>query len=300
MSSGCLHPVARGAFLYPCGKCPECRQQYQEEMAQRLYLESRVSKSSWFLTLTYSDENMPLSDGQPCFDRDRIDQYLRALRDDLKRDKIHLRYFFTCEEGDLTNRIHYHALLYLDDFLSLQQVYVMCKKHWHGLGWISVSSTGIGCCKYVAKYCLKDLPTFREPRKFDDGSRNPHFPFRLFSNRPGLGCTDDCIYYYEQLFELNKNYIDWNQFEIDQKLTSSRIIPKIPRTVRFHMGDWTQYRLSSLGWSRFYKMGDELLKNFEDDFLNPLIDGERVPDYSRDLEIMKKRIKLRQLKKNVL
>ena len=270
-----------------------------------MYLESRVSRSSWFLTLTYSDECMPTFEGAPCFDRKEVDRYIRALRDDLKVDGIHLRYFFTCEEGDLSSRIHYHALLFLDGFLSLQQVYMLCKKHWHDQGWISVSSTGVGCCKYVAKYCLKDSPSYQEPRKLLDGSRNPFFPFRLFSNRPGLGCSPECISYYESVFGLGESYISWDQVNLDRILNSQRVIPKVPRTVRHHLSPDTQSKLTSVGWSRFFSMQDDLKISSEDDELNPFCEdlpGEfvRLPNYQVDLDIIRKRIKLRQLKKNVL
>lgn len=258
-------------------------------------MESLVSQCSYFLTLTYNEEDLPRNyAGVPCFSREHIDKYIRALRDDLKVDKIRLRYFFTCEEGDLSSRPHYHALLYFSEFLSLQQVYELCKKHWHNRGWISASSTGVGCCKYVAKYCLKDTPGLVEP-KWDQetGELNPLRAFRLFSRRPGIGATPECVQYYSDILGLNEKFVNFSELSPSP---SSKLIPKVPRCIRNRLPESQQYKLTSVGWKRFYDMQPKLYENYYVFGYDTDL-GDHINDYSKDFEIMKKRIKLRKLKK---
>lgn len=65
--SGCVrsHLSEREGYDYfyeyiqvPCGKCLGCRLDYSHEWAVRMMMEKEVSDSAWFITLTYSDENI--------------------------------------------------------------------------------------------------------------------------------------------------------------------------------------------------------------------------------------------------
>lgn len=46
----------------PCGQCIGCRLEYSRQWANRITLETKKYKpeESWFLTLTYNDENIPI------------------------------------------------------------------------------------------------------------------------------------------------------------------------------------------------------------------------------------------------
>ena len=289
----CLHPVTtKRGILFPCGKCPACLNQRKEELAERIFFESRVSPSSYFLTLTYDEEHLPTYNGTPSFDKEQIQTYLRALRDRLRRQHIFLRYFLTCEYGDIGLRSHYHAILYFSEFLSLQQVWILCNEVWQK-GIVYLSSVGAGCCRYVSKYCLKD----DESRSFELPSGDPRKPFRLFSRRPGIGASDDAVEYWYQRFDLSKNY-----FDFDSVLYSGNgeaFIPKIPRVVRSKFDDFTQRKISAVGWSRFFGLQEEFGRSLRDPGLNVYDEktNEASPIFDRDLEIMKKTRKLRKLKK---
>lgn len=295
----CLHPVAtpRG-ILFPCGKCPACLSERREELAERIFFESRVSASSYFVTLTYDDEHLPFDRqlGINCFDKQEIQTYIRRIRDYLRPRDVSLRYFLTCEFGDASNRSHYHAVVYLSSFLSLQQVWILFNEFWKR-GIVYVSSVGAGCCKYVAKYCLKDDGN----ESYSFPSSSPAKPFRLFSRRPGIGCTDECVQYWYDRFQLNKNYYDFDS--VNMYGSGEKFIPRIPRVVRNKFDEFTQSKISQVGWSKFYALQEDLGKALSDPALNRCVDpslNKWEPILDKDLEIKRKARKLRQLKKNCL
>lgn len=294
MSSSCFHPIpTRNGLLFPCGKCPACLSQRKEELAQRLYIEACSSRCAYFVTLTYEDNELVYCDSDiPTFDKEQVRIFIRSLRDFLRSKKISLRYFLTSEYGDKSLRPHYHAIIYFSEFLSLQQVYELISKKW-SFGLVYISSIGRGCLKYVSKYCLKDDGTENLDRK------NPYKPFRLFSRRPGIGCTDESVFWYYNLWSLHQNYFDPDQFEFAKR--GAQFIPKVPRTVRNHFDDVTKQKLSAVGWSKFYQMQEQLGINLRDKNLNNW-DGfiNNVPNKQRDFVVKEKIRKLRQLKKNCI
>ena len=60
----CLHPVKvktlRGIQLVKCGKCPACENSLRSELRAKVQSEENNALSTFFITLTYSDENLPL------------------------------------------------------------------------------------------------------------------------------------------------------------------------------------------------------------------------------------------------
>ena len=60
----CLHPVKvktlRGIQLVKCGKCPACENSLRSEMRAKVQSEENNALSTFFITLTYSDEYLPL------------------------------------------------------------------------------------------------------------------------------------------------------------------------------------------------------------------------------------------------
>lgn len=295
----CLHPTTtRRGILFPCGKCPACLSQRKEELAERIFFESRVSPCSYFVTLTYDDSHLPSDPdtGQMCFDKLGIQIYLRRVRDFLRPRDIKMRYFLTCEYGDLSFRSHYHAVVFLSSFLSLQQAWTLFSDLWEK-GIVYLSSVGAGCCRYVAKYALKDDPQ----ESFDLPAGDPRKPFRLFSRRPGIGATDECVHYWSEQFGLHKRFYQWDSFSYYDN--GEKFLPKIPRVVRSKFDEFTQRKITEVGWSRFYSLQEDLGKALSDSSLNVCIDPDSNTYESRfekDLEIKKKTRKLRQLKKHCL
>lgn len=107
----------------PCGRCGFCLSNRRKEWSFRLQKEMRYHESASFITLTYSDPNLPILDhvdrstGE-CF---RFPVLVKKhLRDFVKRVRYYqkqftdskLKYYAVGEYGSKTNRPHYHALMF--------------------------------------------------------------------------------------------------------------------------------------------------------------------------------------------
>lgn len=170
-----------------------------DEWRTRLTHESKLHTSSSFLTLTYSDTNLP----------DDLSVSLRPLQLFLKRLRKQLapksiRFFACGEYGDRTHRPHYHALIFGHDFsedrkpwrkapsghtLYRSEVLERC---WtlgsSELGIFTPDSAG-----YVARYCLKKINGDRaathyqrvHPETGEIVTVRPEFA--TMSTRPGIG-----------------------------------------------------------------------------------------------------------------
>lgn len=118
-----LHPKGPADLALPCGQCLGCRLARAQEWAARIMHETQDHNHCQFVTLTYSDEHLP-SELVP---RD-LTLFLKRTRSALARLRKHnpaivgnpagslyyrkLRYFACGEYGDITERPHYHAILF--------------------------------------------------------------------------------------------------------------------------------------------------------------------------------------------
>lgn len=204
----CLHPtILKDGTPFPCGNCPVCRMKYRKQMALRIYMEKCIEKpfKSYFLTLTYNDQNIPLSAERQCFDRRHITRFLDSLRHRLSRYGLSLRYFGTCEYGEEGYRPHYHFITFLYQAKSAQtgfDVRSFRDRHFFnreivGPLWrygFTYDGTVTGpSIMYCTAYALKDDEALeRDWRGFEEGR-----PFRVFSLKPGLGLTDNCVEWWQ-------------------------------------------------------------------------------------------------------
>lgn len=119
MSTTCIKPFTRkvesNIYTLPCGKCPKCYQRRINGWTHRLLEEEKISSSSYFLTLTYDNEKVPIIENQTTkhcqltlLKRD-IQLFIKRLR---KANKNTLKYFLCGEYGDKTMRPHYHMILF--------------------------------------------------------------------------------------------------------------------------------------------------------------------------------------------
>lgn len=94
-----------------CGKCLPCKMIKSYQKANRLMIEGVNREFSYFVTLTFNDENYfekellfkPLRQGQ---------LFMKRLRKRFKGVKI--KYFLTSELGTLGKRFHYHLIIFSD------------------------------------------------------------------------------------------------------------------------------------------------------------------------------------------
>ena len=142
-----------------CGQCVNCRLQHAAQSAIRCLHEARSHEVNTFVTLTYSDENLP-SDGG--LDHSHFQLFLKRLRD---RSDFKFKMVMCGEYGEKSARPHYHALLFGCDFsdrrfyrktklghnLDTSQFLEDCWK----LGFCTVGDVTYESCRYVTGYVMK-------------------------------------------------------------------------------------------------------------------------------------------------
>lgn len=175
----CKRPILVGKVrhkqrLVPCGKCAQCKANLRAEWCGRLAVENFHCLRSYFVTLTYSDENLRMSDLYiPSVWKDDIQKFIKRMRKHLS-----LRYFCTAEYGSHTMRPHYHVLFFIQEDYDMLKFGNLVDEIWK-LGLIHIGEVSPASIAYCTKYCMKDnngYPTGANP------------PFRLMSKIPPLGC----------------------------------------------------------------------------------------------------------------
>lgn len=180
----CINPRTIGVYTYGCGQCNPCRFNKRRVWTHRILLEALCHSASSFVTLTYTDENLPV-------DRSvsgrAIQLFMKRLR---KAYGKPLRYFAVGEYGDETERPHYHLALFGIGTGSLGRVrnhgisYVtdpLVDRCW-SLGKTDVKELVPETAAYLCGYVVKKLSSPTDPRL---GGRAPEFA--RMSRRPGIG-----------------------------------------------------------------------------------------------------------------
>lgn len=166
---GCNFPVGvhrkdGSPTVRPCGTCMDCRLDYSRQWAIRCYHEAMMHDQNAFVTLTYSDENIP-DDGS--IQKGELINFMKRLRSEIEPKKV--RFFGCGEYGEKYDRPHYHACLFGFDFpdkeilkaeakrkRNLDILYIsemlgkVWKKGFHTIGEVNFKTAG-----YVARYITK-------------------------------------------------------------------------------------------------------------------------------------------------
>ncbi|QCS36134.1 replication initiator protein [Capybara microvirus Cap1_SP_137] len=104
-------PVQHRYIEVPCGKCPECRNARKIEWVGRCLAEMETTPFTYFLTLTYDNDHLV-----PVPTKREAQLFIKRLR-----KIIPCRYLIVGELGDLSNRAHYHAIIFSKkEFSDLQ------------------------------------------------------------------------------------------------------------------------------------------------------------------------------------
>ena len=194
-----------------CGKCPVCRKRYVSDYTIRLQEEDKVSSSSFFITLTYAPEHVPLTEtNQMTLVKQHHKNFIKALR---KRNKATIRYFGVGEYGDLGSRPHYHIILFnLEDAKLIgkskegypEYYSKAVDKSWNK-GNIQIRAVGFESIAYTLSYMNKG-------RKIGHHPNDPREPeFNLKSK--GLGkawLTEENI---KQAILQGRNYMTVNGYK---------------------------------------------------------------------------------------
>lgn len=205
----------------PCGQCIGCRLDYSREWADRIMLESTLWENSWFVTLTYSEEFVPIKQvinketGELIEGKTLVPEHLTKFMKDLRRyykyhyDQVNIRFYACGEYGGQTERPHYHLCVFnlpLFDlepfFLNAQhdQIYkcATIEKIW-GKGIISVGKLTWNSAAYVARYMLKKQKGDGASWYYQSKGQLPEFT--RMSRRPGIGA----MYYEGHKEDIYKN-----------------------------------------------------------------------------------------------
>lgn len=159
-----------------CGRCVPCLRKKQIDWCFRLQKELNTSSSACFLTLTYNDNTIPISEGGYSLARRDFQLFMKRLRKHANQ-KQKIKYYACGEYGDKTERPHYHAIVFnlpkpFDKYIQ---------KAWK-LGHIHIGTVTEASIFYTTKYALKGLRR-KKPFEYDEQGREPQF--QLMSN--GLG-----------------------------------------------------------------------------------------------------------------
>lgn len=186
--SGRVQPI-------PCRQCIGCRLDYATQWGVRMMDEAACHEWNWFLTLTYSDENLP-----PHGSLRPRDMQLFWKR--VRKAGLSGRHGEVGEYGETTGRPHYHAAAFgleLDDLVLFQKnergepLWTSRRleelwPHGHSLvGMLTMDSA-----RYIAGYMVRDTRAKDEGRydvlDLSTGDLVPRVPpyFRM-SRRPGIG-----------------------------------------------------------------------------------------------------------------
>lgn len=151
----------------PCGQCNWCRLENSRGKAVRAAHEASLYPQNCFITLTYSEENLPRSpSGLPTVDYDHPVDFINRLRGRLGDHKV--RSFGCCEYGDQGGRPHYHICLFnykpsdltfykqsrLGDNLYNSE---FLSDVWHRLGHVVIGDLTFESAAYVARYVTKKI-----------------------------------------------------------------------------------------------------------------------------------------------
>lgn len=143
----CANPYMVGSIPCSCYNCFACRINRARVWSHRILLETLKNEFNSFLTLTYSDDNLPKNGGVKYED---AKNFIKRLRQNVGERKI--RYYLCGEYGSQTRRPHYHAALF--GISPLENVTV--EKSW-GLGNIYLGELTPQSASYVAGYVQKKL-----------------------------------------------------------------------------------------------------------------------------------------------
>lgn len=191
-------------LVIPCGGCISCRLAKSRDWATRMKCEAQLHDDNTFLTLTYSDEQLPDDYG---IHLRHLQLFIKRLRRAIEPTKI--RYFGVGEYGETNLRPHYHLILFGYGFPdrmlekkspSGHMLYTsdLVRRLWadeeersRGYHWVGNFSTDSAA--YVARYTMKKIGGAMAADHYQrlhplTGEISHVCPeFAVMSKRPGIG-----------------------------------------------------------------------------------------------------------------
>lgn len=234
----------RGEFFeIPCGHCIGCRLDYAKEWANRCMLEAKEYKHNEMLTLTYNEENLPVTKTEKTHEgivehatlvKKDVQDFLKRLRQTWKRkyNWENIRFYMCGEYGELNGRPHYHLIMF--NLPVFDKEYLNTNKKGYeqmtskeieaiwGKGRIALSPVNWETCSYVARYIMKKQKGPGSKEYYEEKGQIPEYV--CMSRNPGIARNyyeqkKDTIYLTDEIFIPTKNGI--------QKVRPNRYFDKL-------------------------------------------------------------------------
>lgn len=199
----------------PCGRCEFCLERKRQDWANRLKDELKFARSAFFITLTYDDKNLPLTEMtddkediillekndnvtqcSPTLWKKDVQKFMKRLRYYQKKSKYKwpVKYYLVGEYGTESYRPHYHALIFNINKYAISKLEGIWNK-----GYIMLGSVTEKSILYTTKYMLTKNHCPLGAMK----------PFSLASKKPAIGseylrCSKDW-YKKNQVFTTKNN-----------------------------------------------------------------------------------------------
>lgn len=212
--AGVVFDVKRGdnvlhELKVPCGQCLGCKQKRIRDWALRCQHESKMHKYSYFVTLTYNEENLPdgnslcYNDFQAFMKKARHWYGIFDWKTKKQWDSTKIR-FFMCGEYGALKRPHYHVLLYNFPIPDLQYLKKSEKGSvlytselvewlWNKRGFVTIGLVEYASAAYVAQYCINKMGVEEEDYQFLDLETGEVIKRKKemvqMSRKPGIGST---------------------------------------------------------------------------------------------------------------
>lgn len=107
------------SYGVPCGKCPPCIKSRISGWRFRLEQEEKVSLNTYFITLTYDTQYVPITNkGWLTLDKKALTLFMKKLRikqsrhQKIPKDYPKIKYYACAEYGNKMQRPHYHIILF--------------------------------------------------------------------------------------------------------------------------------------------------------------------------------------------
>jgi len=156
--------------------------------------EASLHRDNSFITLTFSDSNLPFNRS---LDVGIFQRFMKRLRKEL--DPVKIRFFHCGEYGPKTSRPHYHSLIFgysfpdrsfLKTTSSDEKIYTskQLDRVW-GNGYASVGDLTFGSAAYVARYHLKKVGSVVSDNHYVNPVSGEILTpeYVTMSRRPGIG-----------------------------------------------------------------------------------------------------------------
>ncbi|AXH77964.1 MAG: replication initiator protein [Microviridae sp.] len=163
-------PQIYQALDIPCGNCILCKEEHARQWAVRIAHEATLHEANSFLTLTYTNEQMPRHNS---LDYSHLQKFWKRLRKQIGE----LAYYAVGEYGDNTLRPHYHACIFGHDFtegsiIVAEEPHRLWENPWLNTAWghgrVTIGQLNYKTARYTASYVTKKLKSTQQYVRMDD------------------------------------------------------------------------------------------------------------------------------------